>query len=47
MANLERKNESTSEIDLKEVAKLIEALDQDLQKVQIFSKDMQLLRDEV
>jgi len=39
--------ESTSEIDLKEVAKLIEALEQDLKKVQSGSKDMQLLRDEV
>ena len=35
------------EIDLKEVAKLIEALEQDLKKVQGGSKDMQLLRDEV
>ena len=47
MANLERKTESTSEIDLKEVAKLIEALEEDLKKVQSGSRDMQMLRDEV
>jgi hypothetical protein len=47
MATRKRKTESTSEIDLKEVAKLIEALEQDLKKVQGGSKDVQLLRDEV
>jgi hypothetical protein len=35
------------DIDLKEVARLVEALEQDLKKVQSGSKDMQLLRDEV
>ena len=47
MATQEPKMESTSEIDLKEVAKLIEALERDLEKVQSGSKDMQILRDEV
>ena len=41
------KADGSPEIDLKEVAKLIEALEQDLKKVQSGSKDMQLLRDEV
>jgi predicted nucleic acid-binding Zn-ribbon protein len=47
MATQERKTDGTSEIDLKEVAKLIEALEQDLKKVQSGSQDMQTLRDEV
>lgn len=47
MVTPERKTESASDIDLKEVAKLIESLEQDLKKVQSGSKDMQLLRDEV
>ena len=41
------KTDGSSEIDLEEVAKLIEALEQDLKKVQSGSQDMQLLRDEV
>ena len=36
-----------SEIDLAEVAKLIETLEEDLKKVQSGSRDMQILRDEV
>ena len=39
--------EDAPEIDLKEVERLIDALEQDLKKVQSGSKDMQLLRDEV
>ena len=35
------------EIDLGEVAKLIEALERDLEKVQSGSRDVQVLRDEV
>ena len=35
------------EINLAEVAKLIEALEEDLKKVQSGSRDMQILRDEV
>lgn len=35
------------DIDLGEVAKLIEALEQDLEKVQSGSRDVQVLRDEV
>jgi len=35
------------EIDLAEVAKLVEALEEDLKKVQSGSQDMQILRDEV
>ncbi len=41
------KDEGEQEINLEEVAKLIEALEQDLKKVQSGSRDMQLLRDEV
>ena len=41
------KEEGKQEINLEEVAKLIEALEQDLKKVQGGSRDMQLLRDEV
>ena len=47
MATGKQKAESAREIDLKEVAKLIEALEQDLKKVQGGSRDIQLLRDEV
>ena len=39
--------ENPPEIDLKEVAKLIDALEQDLKKVQVGSRDVQVLRDEV
>jgi len=35
------------EIDLAEVAKLLEALERDLEKVQSGSRDIQVLRDEV
>lgn len=35
------------EIDLEEVAKLIDALERDLEKVQSGSRDVQVLRDEV
>jgi hypothetical protein len=37
----------TQEINLEQVAELIEALEQDLAKVRSGSRDMQLLRDEV
>lgn len=37
----------TPEIDLAEVAKLVEALEQDLKRVQGGSRDVQILRDEV
>jgi hypothetical protein len=47
MASPEPNTENAPEIDLKEVAKLIEALEQDLEKVQSGSTDMQVLRDEV
>ena len=41
------KEDGVRDINLDEVAKLIEALEQDLKKVQGGSQDMQLLRDEV
>lgn len=41
------RDEREQDINLEEVAKLIEALEQDLKKVQGGSQDMQLLRDEV
>jgi cell division septum initiation protein DivIVA len=44
---METRKDSETEIDLKEVAKLIDALEQDLKKVQSGSQDVQLLRDEV
>ena len=47
MASPELNTENAPEIDLKEVAKLIQDLEQDLEKVQTGSKDMQVLRDEV
>jgi hypothetical protein len=47
MENEKPQADTTREIDLKEVERLIEALEQDLKKVQSGSKDMQLLRDEV
>ena len=40
-------SENPPEIDLKEVARLVEALEHDLKNVQSGSKDVQLLRDEV
>ncbi len=47
MATRNEKRGSTEQIDLDEVAKLIEALERDLQKVQGSSADIQRLRDEV
>ncbi|MEB3159628.1 MAG: hypothetical protein VKK03_09235 [Synechococcus sp.] len=47
MAGEERKAESPPEIDLKEVEKLLEALEHDLKKVQVGTRDVQVLRDEV
>ena len=41
------KENSERAINLDEVAKLIDALEQDLKKVQTGSRDIQLLRDEV
>jgi hypothetical protein len=43
----ERKAETPPEIDLEEVEKLLEALEQDLKKVQVGTRDVQVLRDEV
>ncbi len=42
-----RKDGGAPEIDLAEVAKLLEALERDLEKVQSGSRDIQVLRDEV
>jgi hypothetical protein len=42
-----RKAENAREIDLGEVAKLVEALERDLKKLQGGSRDIQVLRDEV
>lgn len=47
MATENGKHGSTGQIDLDEVAELIEALERDLQKVQGSSADIQRLRDEV
>ena len=47
MATRKSKPGSTDKIDLDEVAKLIEALERDLQKVRGNSADIQRLRDEV
>ena len=47
MATPERNEDSARRIDLDEVARLIEALEHDLQKVQGGSADIQRLRDEV
>lgn len=47
LASEERKAENLPEIDLKEVEKLLEALEQDLKKVQVGTRDVQVLRDEV
>ena len=47
MATRDPRAGGTPEIDLHEVARLVEALERDLEKVQSGSKDMQLLRDEV
>src|ERR1700704_1752911 len=45
MENRKPNTDSAPEIDLKEVERLIDALEQDLKKVQSGSKDMQLLGD--
>ena len=42
-----RNGERVPEIDLHEVEKLVEALEQDLKKVQGGTRDIQVLRDEV
>jgi len=47
MTNGKRKAESAPEIDLAEVAKLVETLERDLEKVRGGSRDVQILRDEV
>lgn len=47
MATSKPKDQNTPEIDLDEVARLIEALERDLKNVQGTSKDIQRLRDEV
>ena len=41
------KNQDTPQIDLDEVARLVDALERDLNSVQSPSKDIQRLRDEV
>ncbi|MBI3042032.1 MAG: resistance protein Rx N-terminal domain-containing protein [Betaproteobacteria bacterium] len=47
MATPKPKDQDARQIDLDEVAKLIEALERDLKNVQGESKDIQRLRDEV
>lgn len=47
MARKETKDQEASQIDLEEVARLIESLERDLNSVQGSSKDLQRLRDEV
>ena len=47
MATEKPKAQGVTEIDLEEVAKLVDALEQDLRKVQGGSRDIQVLRDEV
>jgi len=47
MENRKPEADHAPDIDLKEVERLLAALEQDLKKVQSGSKDMQLLRDEV
>jgi hypothetical protein len=42
-----RKSQDSPEIDLGEVAKLVDALERDLKKVQGGSRDVRVLRDEV
>jgi cell division septum initiation protein DivIVA len=45
--NLDSTRDTTREIDLDEVAALIDALERDLQKIQGDSQDVQRLKDEV
>ena len=47
MARKAAKNQDTPQIDLDEVARLIEALERDLNSVKGSSRDIQRLRDEV
>ena len=47
MAKSEGKDDTVKEIDLAEVARLVEALERDLAKVRSGSQDVQRLRDEV
>jgi len=47
LAKSEGRNESVKEIDLEEVARLVEALERDLAQVRSGSQDVQRLRDEV
>lgn len=47
MSNSERNNQGGSEINLDEVAKLLEALEHDLANVQGSANDIQQLKDEV
>ena len=47
MVTNDAKDEESKKIDLEKVARLIDALERDLVKVQSGSRDVQLLRDEV
>lgn len=47
MAGEKRETQDAPEIDLKEVEKLLDAMEQDLKKVQGGTRDVQVLRDEV
>ena len=47
MAKSEGKDDTVKEIDLAEVARLVEALERDLAKLRSGSQDVQRLRDEV
>ena len=47
MARKEAKDQDTPQIDLDEVARLVDALERDLNSVRGASKDIQRLRDEV
>jgi hypothetical protein len=47
MVSNEDRNEGSKEVDLENVARLIDALERDLAKVRSGSRDVQLLRDEV
>ena len=47
MAGDRREPQDAPEIDLNEVEKLLDALEEDLKKVQVGTRDVQVLRDEV